>query len=124
MVNTGFKKNDLQRFIVKCANKKLVIIGDKVETEAVQMIFLDTLGIIPYGEFCFDGKAKVYQQITLEELTAEKNQIVVLITDRHPFKVERWLILYGIQDYYCSQLFLERYIFNNNTNVCYFFIDD
>ncbi len=123
-MNTGFKKNDLQSFVAKCAEKKLIIIGDKVETEAVRMIFLDNLGITPYGEFCFDGKANFYLQITLDELIAEKNQIVVLITDRHPFKVERWLILHGIEDYYCSQLFLERYIFNNNTNVCHFFIDD
>ena len=126
MVNYNFENNDLQQFFRQCEEKKLVIMGNKSEVEAMDWNFLKPKNIVAEDIYCFEGIPK---EENIEEIVSDisdryGDNVVVLIAYNHPYYVQKLLLEHGIDNYYCSKLFMERYTFYNNTNICYFYLDE
>ena len=126
MVNYNFENNDLQMFFEQCENKKLVVMGNKSEVDAMDWNFLKPRDIVASDKYCFEGAP---EEENIEDIVSEirkkyGDNVVVLIAYDHPYYIQKLLLKHDIYNYYCSALFMERYTFYNNTNVCYFYLDE
>lgn len=116
--------NSLLEFIQLAARERFVTLGCKCETDATKMAFLNAAQLYPFKEFTIEENDFNDGYVRLIELLEVEPKIVVLVTDNHPFKVEKWLKEKGIKNYFFSQFFSERYLFENNTSICKFYLDD
>ncbi|MCR5502045.1 MAG: hypothetical protein K6F53_03470 [Lachnospiraceae bacterium] len=126
MVNYNFENNDLHMFFGQCKNKSLVVMGNESEVDAIDWNFLKPKKIVANDIYYFEGNP---EEENIEEKVYEirdkyGNEVVVLIAYNHPYYIQKLLLKHGIDNYFCSKLFMERYTFYNNTNICYFYLDE
>lgn len=122
--NYNFKCNTLENFKKACNGRNLVIIGDREEVDFVKWNFLGQLDLNVDKYFYTDDTAHIEEQVQNIKHYAGNNPVVVLIASCHPFRVQRLLKKSGFTLWYSTQLFMERYCFYNNTNVCHFYLDE
>lgn len=122
--NYNFKYNTLENFKKACQGRKLVIIGDKDEADFIKWNFLSYLDINVDKYFYTEDTAYIEEQVQNIKHYVGDNPVVVLIASCHPFRVQRSLKNSGFTIWYSTQLFMERYCFYNNTNVCHFYLDE
>lgn len=124
MVNWNFENNNLKSFQMECEKRDLVVIGNQDEINAMRWSFLIPMGIESQHYYYISDRCTAEKAVKELETKRENKSTVILIASRHPYLMQRLLIEAGFTHYYCSQLFMERYCFLNNTNVCYFYLDD
>lgn len=122
--NYNFKHNTLQNFQKACQGRKLVIIGDRDEIDFMEWNFLAQLGLNVDQYYYTDDAAYIDEQVQSIKRHVGDNPVVVLVASCHPFRVQRLLKESGFTTWYSTQLFMERYCFYNNTNVCHFYLDE
>ena len=122
--NYNFKHNTLENFQKDCQKSKLVIIGDQDEIDFMKWNFLGQLGLNVDQYYYTNDAAYIEEQVQNIKSHASDIPVVILIASCHPFRVQRLLKEAGFTTWYSTQLFMERYCFYNNTNICHFHLDE
>lgn len=124
MENYNFKRNTLKNFQNACQGRKLVIIGEQCEIDFIKWNFLGQLGLDVDKYYYTNDPACIEAQVQNIKYYIGDDPVVVLIASCHPFRVQRLLKESGFTIWFSTQLFMERYCFYNNTNICYFYLDE
>lgn len=122
--NYNFKHNTLENFQKDCKGRKLIIIGDQGEIEFMKWNFLGQLGLNVDQYYYTNDAAYIEEQVHNIKNHVGDTSVVILIASCHPFRVQRLLKEAGFTNWYSTQLFMERYCFYNNTNICHFYLDE
>lgn len=125
-MNYNFKKNNMMDFLTACETYSLIIVGGNSETEQFMNLIAKHTVIEPIGQVNTQNTSTIYPKMEMEDVSKieDKQKIVVLITDKHPFLWQKKLLDIGINNYYASQMFVERFTFENNTSLCYFYLNE
>ena len=123
-MNKDFVNNNFDKFLSDCHQFPLVIIGGNRETSSFMDVFMKDERIHVEGQINTIEHETIYPKIDIERLIETKKDIVVLITDKHPFLWQKKLLEIHIYRYYSSFMFVERFVFENNTSFCRFYLDD
>lgn len=122
--NENFRNNTIENFKNSCEKRKLVMIGSIAEIEFMKWNFLKELKISCKDIYYTEGEENIKEKVCEMQNATEPRRVVVLIANDYPFLTQRLLREAGFESWYSTKLFMERYCFYNNTNVCYFYLKE
>ena len=124
MENENFRNNTIEKFRHSCEQRKLVMIGTPNEVDFMKWNFLKHLEISCDSIYYADGEETIEKKVQEMKRDVNPQAVVVLIASDYPFFIQRLLREAGFDSWYCTKLFMERYCFYNNTNICYFYLKE
>jgi len=116
MNNEFFKNNNQSEFLKEVKGKKLVLFGASEQMKESLKKFINPNGLSV--AYAVDNDYRLWYSTVFgidiyepERLkTEDPDNLVVLITSRYPFRIEKQIKTYGINTYYSWHLFLEEHI--------------
>lgn len=127
MNNVGFSHNYLKDFLALAAGHAVVLFGKARESAYAYNTFLKPYGIKVYGQIqldCSERAEYAFRKLTWEEMSNKAANVLFLVTEENLFLAEKCLTHRGVDMYYSSLLFYERYTYSCNTNVAYIHLND